>query len=40
MIELLITNGSETLCARYSWVTNWFGYAQAECLWGFVVGVH
>lgn len=30
---MLITNGSETLCARYSWVIGGFGYAQPECLW-------
>lgn len=32
-LEVLITNGSETLCARYSWVTGGFGHAQADCLW-------
>lgn len=33
MIEVLITNGSETLCARYSWKKGGFGYAKPHCLW-------
>lgn len=32
-LEVLITNGAETLCARYSWVAGGFGYAQPQCLW-------
>lgn len=33
MIEVLITNGSETICARYSWKKGGFGYAKPFCLW-------
>lgn len=33
MIEVLITDGSETLCARYSWKKEGFGYARPVCLW-------
>lgn len=33
MIEVLITNGTETLCARYSWKLKGFGYARPHCLW-------
>ena len=33
MIEVLITNGSETLCARYSWKKGGFGYAKPVCNW-------
>lgn len=32
-LELLITNGTETLCARYSWKLKGFGYARPNCLW-------
>lgn len=32
-LEVLITNGSETLCARYSWKKGSFGYAKPFCLW-------
>ena len=32
-LEVLITNGSETLCARYSWKKGGFGYAKPHCLW-------
>lgn len=32
-LEILITDGVETLCARYSWKSNGFGYAQQECFW-------
>lgn len=32
-LEVLITNGSETLCARYSWRKGGFGYAKPHCLW-------
>lgn len=32
-LEVLITNGSETLCARYSWKLQGFGYARPVCLW-------
>ncbi|AKU42645.1 hypothetical protein [Vibrio phage H188] len=32
-LEVLITNGSETLCARYSWKKGGFGYAKPFCLW-------
>ncbi len=32
-LELLITNGTETLCARYSWKLKGFGYARPVCLW-------
>lgn len=30
---MLITDGTETLCARYSWKLKGFGYARANCLW-------
>ncbi|AUR82956.1 membrane lipoprotein [Vibrio phage 1.030.O._10N.222.55.F9] len=33
MLEVLITNGAETLCTRYSWKLKGFGYARANCLW-------
>lgn len=33
MIEVLITDGTETLCARYSWKKGGFGYAKPFCLW-------
>jgi hypothetical protein len=33
MIEVLITNGTETLCARYSWKKGGFGYAKPVCNW-------
>lgn len=33
MIEVLITDGAETLCARYSWKKGGFGYAKPHCLW-------
>lgn len=32
-LEVLITNGAETLCARYSWKKDGFGYAKPHCLW-------
>ncbi|WFS86243.1 membrane lipoprotein [Vibrio phage vB_VhaS_MAG7] len=32
-LEVLITNGTETLCARYSWKKGGFGYAKPHCLW-------
>ena len=32
-LEVLITNGVETLCARYSWRKGGFGYAKPHCLW-------
>lgn len=32
-LEVLITDGTETLCARYSWKLKGFGYAKAQCLW-------
>jgi hypothetical protein len=32
-LEVLITNGSETLCVRYSWKKGGFGYAKPHCLW-------
>lgn len=32
-LEVLITNGTETLCARYSWKLKGFGYARPVCLW-------
>lgn len=32
-LEVLITDGTETLCARYSWKLKGFGYARANCLW-------
>jgi hypothetical protein len=32
-LEVLITNGTETLCARYSWKKGGFGYAKPFCLW-------
>lgn len=32
-LEVLITNGGETLCARYSWKKGGFGYAKPVCLW-------
>ena len=32
-LEVLITNGSETLCDRYSWKLKTFGYARPNCLW-------
>ena len=32
-LEVLITNGTETLCARYSWKLKGFGYARPHCLW-------
>jgi hypothetical protein len=32
-LEVLITNGTETLCARYSWKKDGFGYAKPHCLW-------
>lgn len=32
-LEVLITNGTETLCARYSWKKGGFGYAKPDCLW-------
>ncbi len=32
-LEVLISNGSETLCARYSWKLKGFGYARPVCLW-------
>lgn len=32
-LEALITNGGETLCARYSWKLKGFGYAKQNCLW-------
>lgn len=32
-LEVLITNGAETLCARYSWQKKGFGYARPVCLW-------
>ncbi|AUR86556.1 coil containing protein [Vibrio phage 1.086.O._10N.222.51.F8] len=33
MLEVLITNGAETLCSRYSWKLKGFGYARQNCLW-------
>ena len=33
MLEVLITSGTETLCARYSWKLKGFGYARPVCLW-------
>lgn len=33
MIEVLITDGAETLCARYSWNKGGFGYAKPVCDW-------
>lgn len=32
-LEVLITNGTETLCARYSWKMKGFGYDKPVCLW-------
>ena len=32
-LEVLITDGTETLCTRYSWKLKGFGYARKECLW-------
>lgn len=32
-LEVLMTNGAETLCARYSWKLKGFGYARPICLW-------
>lgn len=32
-LEVLITNGGETLCSRYSWKLKGFGYAKPNCLW-------
>lgn len=32
-LEVLITDGTETLCARYSWKKGGFGYAKPHCLW-------
>ncbi len=32
-LEVLITNSTETLCARYSWKLEGFGYAKPNCLW-------
>ncbi|AUR91270.1 membrane lipoprotein [Vibrio phage 1.158.O._10N.261.45.E12] len=32
-LEVLITDGTETLCARYSWKKGGFGYARPVCLW-------
>lgn len=32
-LEVLITSGGETLCARYSWKLKGFGYAKPHCLW-------
>lgn len=32
-LEVLITDGTETLCARYSWRLKGFGYARPVCLW-------
>lgn len=32
-LEVLITNGTEALCARYSWKKGGFGYAKPFCLW-------
>lgn len=32
-LEVLITNGGEALCARYSWKLQGFGYAKPHCLW-------
>lgn len=32
-LEVLITDGSETLCARYSLKLKGFGYARPNCLW-------
>jgi hypothetical protein len=32
-LEVLITNGGETLCARYSWKKGGFGYAKPVCNW-------
>ncbi|AUR81443.1 membrane lipoprotein [Vibrio phage 1.005.O._10N.286.48.F2] len=32
-LEVLITDGTETLCARYSWKLKGFGYARPHCLW-------
>lgn len=29
----MITGGTETLCARYSWKLKGFGYARPVCLW-------
>ena len=33
MLEVLITDGTETLCARYSWKKGGFSYAKPHCLW-------
>lgn len=32
-LEVLFTDGTETLCARYSWKLKGFGYARPVCLW-------
>ena len=32
-LEVLITDGTETLCTRYSWKLKGFGYARPHCLW-------
>ncbi|AUR82018.1 membrane lipoprotein [Vibrio phage 1.017.O._10N.286.55.C11] len=32
-LEVLLTDGTETLCARYSWKLKGFGYARPHCLW-------
>ena len=32
-LEVLLTDGTETLCARYSWKLKGFGYARSHCLW-------
>lgn len=32
-LEVLLTNGSETICTRYSWKLGGFGYARPHCLW-------
>ena len=32
-LEVLITDSTETLCARYSWKLKGFGYARQQCLW-------
>ena len=32
-LEVLLTNGFETICTRYSWKLDGFGYARPHCLW-------
>lgn len=32
-LEILISDGNEDLCIRYSWVTGKFGMGKAKCLW-------